>query len=58
MKAKTAQIIKTLHEKLNVIEHEIDDVLLKTEQGIKLSKLAYNQLKNLIEDKEFKTNAQ
>ena len=58
LKTAITQIIKGLYNELNNIESEIEDILLKSEQGIIHSKKAYNQLKNVIADKEFNTKAQ
>lgn len=50
------KILENLNREINTIESEIDDVLLKAEKGIKITKKALKEIRNLVVNNEFKSD--
>jgi len=49
------EILRKLDDELDLLETEIEDVLVKAEKGIKLTKQALKQARNLVVENEFRT---
>ncbi|QTE23603.1 hypothetical protein [Polaribacter cellanae] len=49
------EIVRKLDDELNILEIETEDILVKAEKGIKLTKQALKDIRNLVTDCEFKT---
>jgi hypothetical protein len=47
------EIVRILDNQLNTLELEIDDILVKAEKGIQLTKKALKQMRNLVVEKGF-----
>lgn len=49
------EILKNLDDELDILETEIEDVLVKAEKGIELTKKALKEVRNSVVDNKFKT---
>ncbi len=57
MNASYTKIVKQLDEKLELLESEVEDALVKAEQGIKLTKIALEELRNETVNCSFESKA-